>query len=362
MLIARARPAPFEPNRRGVILLAILGFILLFSILTIQFLQSVTLQVRRQAQVAASDDLALVSLSALEAMLAVLEEKRTLDQGLFGAGQGWQAAFKEAGLQWPEGLSVRVKIEDLGSKLPINQVPERQLQALFEQMEIDFSDQEVMIDSLVDWIDDDGPRYKLNGAEADWYKRKGFKQLPANRPLTSLESLAHVRGWRTVFFDEDTGEPGPLFKQLSDAVTVYNAGALNWNSLNGPLLEALTRDSDTTAQLLLDALAGEDREMGTGDDVFFRDEADLLEAGLDPSLVKLAETQMTLFMVHVHVQQPGASQTLEALVQARGNQKNKGKPDPEDPERKSGSQQGASGAKKTDQVSYPFEILQLRTR
>lgn len=329
---------PLNPGRRGVILLSVFGFILLMAIFVIQFLDQVALQARQQFKTSARIDLRPQAYAALEVALGVLHEFGEIDGGLKAPAQGWSNVMAYAGIEWPEGITVSADIEDLGGKLNINAVPRTEMATLFDQMDIDLSDAETMIDALTDWIDDDGPLFKLNGAEADWYEDEGLDRLPDNAPLTSLDTLKHIRGWREVFFNED-GEPDAQFATIRDVFTVYDAGDINLNAVSGPLLQVLGEVHNFPPEFVTNYREGLDGETGSEDDPYFAGPDDFDIAGIPTAA---GGTEMSLFIIDIAVSQGGRNFTLSALVSTQSG------------EALNRTRRGRGN------LPYPFQILRLR--
>lgn len=84
-----------------------------------------------------------------------------------------------------------VAVEDERGLLPLNQLSEEQVRALFEELGVGDPDLRVISDSLLDWLDDDDEA-RPDGAEFPYYAQRGY--APRNGPLHSLEELRQVRG------------------------------------------------------------------------------------------------------------------------------------------------------------------------
>ncbi len=88
------------------------------------------------------------------------------------------------------GTDLTVRVEDERGKIPINQLTEEQVQALFETLGGDSTTVRTRTDSLLDWIDDDDEA-RQDGAEAPFYTSRGIR--PRNGPLHSLDEMLLVR-------------------------------------------------------------------------------------------------------------------------------------------------------------------------
>lgn len=319
---------PIKPTRqrRGVILIALLGFVLLMSVLVVQFLEVVALQVRRQLVASSESELYPNGYSAMHTALAVLEEFLELDEGLFGPTQGWADPINYSGITFPGNPVVRVSISDESSKIGVNsvtgveQIEEHPLYGFLTGLGIDDRDVRRMYDCLQDWIDDDGPNYELNGAEADEYEREGLTRRPDNAPLTTLETLRDILGWREVLFEED-GQPGPLWETVRSNLSVYSEGGVNLNTASPQLIDALAREHGFRGEDVFEFLDGPDGVRGTPDDGVFRSADDIGIFGLPDGI---ASFTIRILRLKVELEERGRTYTLEAVVRVGGDGPNAG--------------------------------------
>ena len=89
------------------------------------------------------------------------------------------------------GTDLAITVEDERGKIPINQLTDEQVRAMFEALGARGDTLAVRTDALLDWLDDDDEA-RDNGAEATWYATRG--QRPRNGALHSLDELALIRG------------------------------------------------------------------------------------------------------------------------------------------------------------------------
>src|SRR5690606_34148322 len=74
---------------RGVALVAVLAFMVIGMWLAAELLLRIEEETRRNPSLQAQDELKMAAYQALELTLAVVEEIRTMDQGLYSPAQGW---------------------------------------------------------------------------------------------------------------------------------------------------------------------------------------------------------------------------------------------------------------------------------
>ena len=96
------------------------------------------------------------------------------------------------------GTDLIVRIEDERGKIPLNQLSEEQVRAMFELFGAPPEVAATQADSLLDWIDDDDEAREA-GAEAPYYAPLGRR--PRNGPLHSLGELMLIRGMTAEVFN-----------------------------------------------------------------------------------------------------------------------------------------------------------------
>jgi len=248
--MASRRPTP----RRGSVLIAVLGVILLLSFLLSRFMEEAVADLEYEALFNPPTEARAFAYSALETSLAVIHEVALIDDGkLHAPEQGWGRPLDYAGLEPPQGWRVDVTIKDLSGKLPINSMNEKLLKRLFEELGFDFGESRELTASLLDWIDSDN-RQRLNGAESRDYLERDPPYRAANRPLQSLDELRRVADFDERFFDPETGRPNEVFERLENAVTVLDSGPVNLNSAPPFVLTVLSEAYGWDADYLFDGL------------------------------------------------------------------------------------------------------------
>ncbi len=94
----------------------------------------------------------------------------------------------------------RAHIDNEAGKININQVEPQLLRFIFNGMGIDTQEQNIIIDSIIDWRDTDN-LHRLNGAENDYYNNLPDPYPCKNGPFSSAEELLLVRGITQEIFD-----------------------------------------------------------------------------------------------------------------------------------------------------------------
>ncbi len=100
------------------------------------------------------------------------------------------------------GTDLIVRIEDERGKIPLNQLTEEQVRAMFESFGAPPEIAATQADAFLDWIDDDDEA-RENGAEAPYYAPLGRR--PRNGALHSLGELLLIRGITADVYDRLNG-------------------------------------------------------------------------------------------------------------------------------------------------------------
>ena len=147
-----------------------------------------------------------------------------------------------------------------GSRIPINYITDERLREavlqLFQLWGINSGDATTAVDSLADWVDtDNNPR--AQGAESDYYKGLGYYNLPHQGGFTSIEEMLLVRGMDVI------ARAKPDWR---DYFSLYSDGTVDLFWASKDVIMAVTGATDTDAQRLITARAGNDGIDGTEDD------------------------------------------------------------------------------------------------
>ena len=127
------------------------------------------------------------------------------------------------------------------------------LRKYLEVKGVDLNERDLMIDSLLDWVDPDN-LVRINGAEDE----AGYK--PANGPLKTLDEIKRVRGWQEFTSRQDWDADFTL--NSTDA-------RIDINSASRDVLLALPGMNEGLADRFLQLRHGPDGIEGTEDDVRF---------------------------------------------------------------------------------------------
>ena len=259
-------------------------------------------------------------------MELILDEQSPTDAGFDSLGQAW-ATNEDLYVNHPLGDGVlNVKVSDEERKLPINRLTQEQLKRLMDVLGIDPSDGDVIVDSILDWIDEDD-LHRLNGAETDYYEQLDPPYRAKNGPLDRIEELLLVRGVTKELFegtpgtDDEPGRPG-----LRDLLTTTSSGQVNVNTASPQVLKTLFGLDDLQVETILARRDGQDGVPGTDDDQPFRtvDEFLGMLGKLDSRVLQqvrpLITAQSQFFKVESTGEWAGVKHTLKVVLRRQGGQ------------------------------------------
>jgi type II secretory pathway component PulK len=158
------------------------------------------------------------------------------------------------------GQSYRVQVVSEGGKLNINWLlsgeEPRKLNILRQWLErrgLDFEQREVLVDSLLDYVDGDDLK-RLNGSEGD------DEYHPANRALQSVQEITRIPGAARL-----TAQPG-----WDDDLTIFSQGPIDLSAASVEILRLLPGLGETRLQQFVQYRQGVDGLDGTPDDPVFQ--------------------------------------------------------------------------------------------
>lgn len=265
-------------KRKGSIIIFVMGMIFLLSILLVQFMEQILPHIQMNAMKNAENDLRRVAFSALEVTLAVMSEYQAYDNALYAPTQGWQDPLGLTGISFPEADSVEILFEDETGKLPFSSLYEDDSTLRFILTDLGFDDYTAseLVDKFQDWVDEDD-LVRPDGAENDYYLDAAIPYEPANRPLSSLQELALIGGFREAFFDLD-GKPNELYHSFASLFSSVNDGAVNINTADPGLFNMGEEDMTFEQLPFWEYLMGDDGIRGTADDRYLSDTGQVPES------------------------------------------------------------------------------------
>jgi type II secretory pathway component PulK len=366
-------------NQRGAVLLLVLVLIAIAATAILSFTERALSEISGEGYYAQRDRLRADAYSTLEVSLAVLNDFKSIDGGLFSPEQGWGTPLAYAGLTPREGLEIEVEFFDENARLPLlaGDSAEPWLLVLFTDLGFQSDEIAVLTDSLLDWIDeDDNPR--LLGAESEEYLRSDLPHIAANRMPTRLEELSAAIGWSHLMFNE-AGMPNARFEEFKRLVSVYSSGPINLNTASERVLRATGVFSEPELMALRDAFperqGGPRRGKG-----YYTSPIELADTvGALPSVIRLG-VKVEVVSVIVTVREGDAEFRLRAVVRVDSSSAQGGGtpseggagapiPPPRLPgggseligqgDRDTGVSSGVQGAGEVGSPEFPFTIVEL---
>jgi general secretion pathway protein K len=319
-----ARPRRGE---QGIALMIVLWIILVLSLLVSGF--AWTMHVETLVTSYSRKNLKAQALARagveVASVLLLADHRSPTEAGFDARNQAW-AVNDLFYVDHPLGDGVvNVRVTDEESKLPINRASPEQLKRLVILMGVDPFDADVIVDSILDWIDEND-LVRLNGAEDDYYLSLSPPYRAKNGPIDRVEELLLVRGVTPeIFYGTPATETEEAQPGLRDLVTALSTGRVNVNTAAPIVLQAWFDLDESQAQLIEDFRSGADGLPGTEDDQGFQrpDEFFGLIGGLDTEtrsrLQRLLTVSSSFFTVESTGEAFGVKRTVIAVLRRDRN-------------------------------------------
>lgn len=308
-------------DQRGVAIVIVLWVIMVLSLLISGF--AFTMHVETQIASYARKELKaeMLARSGIEVakMQLLLHQQSAADAGYDALNQDW-ATNEELYVDHELGDGVfNVKITDEASKMPINTASEVQLERLMTLLNVDPSDGDIIVDSILDWIGP-GELTRLNGAKSDYYMSLSPPYRAKDAPMDRVDELLLVRGVTPELFngtpatDKDPAQPG-----LRDIFTTMSSGTVNVNTAAPIVLEAMGLN-EVQVQAVVARRDGPDGIPGTEDDIPFQtvDEFFATVGNLDPATLQalqgMVSVSSSFFTIKSTGEVSGVKHTILATV------------------------------------------------
>jgi general secretion pathway protein K len=238
-------------GQRGVALILVLWTFAVVAVLAAEFARAMRDEAVSTRNFRESTRARLVAIAALNEVFLAMQKDREQAERVdiseeekladpvhslsYGDGQWVPASFR--------GRPYEVRVVDEAGKIGLNQVDATTLRVMFENLEIDEGEAEIIADSILDWRDNDdlhGP----NGAESDYYENLPRPYHAKNAGFDSVEELLLVRGVTRELFYGDEERPG-----LRELFSVFNqTRTVNVKSVTPAVMRALGGYDEETAQ------------------------------------------------------------------------------------------------------------------
>ncbi|HVM59705.1 MAG TPA: type II secretion system minor pseudopilin GspK [Verrucomicrobiae bacterium] len=209
-------------------------------------------------------------------MQLLLHQQAAGDAGFDALNQDW-ATNEDLFVNHELGDGVfNVKITDEESRMPVNSATELQLQRLMTLLNVDPSDGDIIVDSILDWREP-GDLHRLNGAKSDYYLSLLPPYRAKNGPLDRVDELLLVRGvTQDLFHGRPATGTDPAQPGLAEVFTAMSSGQINVNTASATVLQAMLGLSDAQVQAVMARRDGPDGVPGTDDDLPFHTPAEFI--------------------------------------------------------------------------------------
>jgi general secretion pathway protein K len=311
---------------RGIAIVIVLWVVLVLSLLISGF--AFTMHVETQVASYARKELKaeMLARSGIEVarMQLILDAQSPTNSGFDALNQDWATnELLYVDHELGDG-TFNVKVTDEESKIPINRVTDVQLKRLCGLLGVEPSDSDVIVDSILDWIEP-GDLTRLNGAKSDYYESLSPPYRAKNAPMDRVEELLLIRGVTPELYqgtpatDTDPAVPG-----LSEVLTTMTSGTINVNTASAIVLQTMLGLDDTQVQAVISHRDGADGIPGTEDDMPFRSPAEFFAAvgNLSPANTQAAQAVVTVkssfFTVKSTGQVGGVKRTILATLHRAG--------------------------------------------
>ena len=244
-----------HPREEASVILLVLMTLLLTAFALTKYLEKTTIDLLADAREVRSERLRGEAYSALETVLAVLQEFRTIDGALRSPAEGWGTPLEFAGYAPPGGLTVGVTLEDESGKISLPHADFQTLRDLFLVLGQKQSDAERLADALLVWIQPGYEPVDSFSARATDYERAAIPHDPPARSLHSFAELGSIRFVRDLLYD-DKGSPNELWRRFVDSVSLYDFTQPNVNGAPDTTLAVLGGYDDKEIKIITDYLGG----------------------------------------------------------------------------------------------------------
>ena len=305
-----------NPGEAGSVILLVLMTLLLTAFALTKYLEKTTVDLLADARDVRAERLRVEAYSALETTLAVLQEFRTVDGGLYSPTEGWGTPLDFAGYAPPEGLVVEAAIEDESGKIPLPHADFQTLRDLFLLFDLKQSDAERLADALLVWMQQGYEPVDSFSARATDYERAALPHDPPARSLHSFAELASIQFARDLFYD-DQGRPNDLWRRFADSVSLYDFTQPNLNGARDTTLAALGRYDAASIKMIADYLGGLGSYSRHGP-AFFRTSQDVAGLVGQAAMSSRLGTQVRCLRITVTVREGSTSFRVSAVVAPPG--------------------------------------------
>jgi general secretion pathway protein K len=234
---------PFK-DRKGMVLIMVLGMVALFSAMIISFSADESLDIELAYNFQDSIQAQYIALAGVEAAKAILVQDNLSYDSL---DEQWAEfpAYAATASTYFSGAQLTGIITDEYSKFDLNTLAlkdnyaefrKAQFQRLLTLQNIDISQEELddLTNSIIDWIDKDS-EVTLGGAEDEYYMALEPPCHVKNGPLDSIEEILLIKGMKSEYFYGTENYDG-----LRKYITIGTGGKVNINTASELVLKSIS--------------------------------------------------------------------------------------------------------------------------
>lgn len=243
-------------NARGVALIMVLWVVTVLSVIVLEFAFAMRTEVNITQHYKTEVQLYAYAEGGIQRAIAELiykhdpkiqQMRRTpkVTEEIPPDQKEWVTDGRAYSLSYDQG-TCEIRVTGEAGKVNINTVSNPTLRKIVGQLGLEGEARDVVVDSILDWIDPDDLS-RLNGAENDYYQSLKEPYNCKNGNLDSIEELLLVRGITPDLFygpkvkkegGEEGGKEGPV--GLRDLFSIYASGEqVDINSAALPVLKVV---------------------------------------------------------------------------------------------------------------------------
>jgi hypothetical protein len=365
--------------RGGSVIIIVLVTLMFTSVALTLFIEKASNDLLVEARAADDARLRREASSALETVLAVLQDFQDVNGGLRSPQEGWDDPLGFAGYEPEAGRTVEVNFEDESGRISLPSATGPVLVNVFKGWGLSPPNADKLSDAILGWMKKDYVGTSAGAPRAEDYDRGELPFIPPSRPLRSFDELASIDYARDLFYDEN-GNPTELWRRFVATFSLYEYNSPNINGAAPDLLSAYGSTDPNLQKRLDDYIHGRGSYKNRGPGFFPDKERVAFILGAQSPAAELG-TEIRALRVHVTVREGQSSYRLSVLVApttrggaripraAASNTDGDGasppaaspQPTPSAGGSSSGRTTiGGSGATAEKKLNYPFTLLEIR--
>lgn len=229
-------------NRRGFALIMVLWIMAILIALSLSFSYMSKIAFRSTQNARGLTKAVLLAEAGINRAIIELQYKKMKPDDV----EAWKADGQFMPFDFGDGAYM-VRVMPVTARVDLNTADEKLLRGLLKVLNIDTDTQDIIVDSILDWKDEDDLT-RLHGAESDYYMSLDPPYKAKNANFDSIEELLFVRGvTREIFYGTDSQ------KGLREFITIYSKSAkVNINAAPIEVLMAIPGIGEEYARAIIE--------------------------------------------------------------------------------------------------------------